>query len=113
MRYCNAIKSLLLRKITTKIRYHRFRRGGVDFSLNLPAYWNASLRERKTTMHSLSIPLGFALLSVFLLGLIRPERARIGVLPTDKASSDDGPRVAIERYFAAHALGKSEFITQA
>jgi metallo-beta-lactamase class B len=64
-------------------------------------------------MDSLSIPLGSLLISLFLLGLIRPERARTQVLPTDKASSEDGPRVAIERYFAAHALGKSEFITQA
>ena len=64
-------------------------------------------------MHSLSIPLGFVLFSLFLLGLTWPERARTGVLPTDKQSSQDDPRVAIERYFAAHALGKREFITQA
>jgi metallo-beta-lactamase class B len=64
-------------------------------------------------MHSLSIPLGSVLFSLFLLGLTRPERARTGVLPTDKSSSREGPRVAIERYFAAHALGKSEFIIQA
>jgi metallo-beta-lactamase class B len=31
----------------------------------------------------------------------------------DKAAAEDGPRVAIESYFAAHALGKAEFITQA
>jgi metallo-beta-lactamase class B len=64
-------------------------------------------------MHSLSIPLGSVLLSLFLLGLTRPERVRKEALPTGKTSSEDGPRAAIERYFAAHALGKSEFIAQA
>jgi metallo-beta-lactamase class B len=62
-------------------------------------------------MVSLSMPLGSLLIPLFLLGLIRHSHAQ--VLPTDKAPSEDGPRVAIERYFAAHALGKAEFITQA
>lgn len=64
-------------------------------------------------MDSLSIPLGSLLVFLFLVGLIRPEHSHAQVLPTATAPSEDGPRVAIERYFAAHALGKAEFITKA
>ncbi len=64
-------------------------------------------------MHSLPIPLGYLLVTLFLLGVIMPEKARTQVLPTPSAPSEDGPRAAIELYFAAHALGKADFITQA
>jgi metallo-beta-lactamase class B len=42
-----------------------------------------------------------------------PEKVRTQVLPTPSAPSDDGPRAAIELYFAAHALGNADFITKA
>ena len=64
-------------------------------------------------MNSLSIAPECLLLSLFLLSLIRPEPAQAQVSPRDTASSQDGPRAAIESYFKAHALGKAEFITQA
>lgn len=64
-------------------------------------------------MNSVSISLDSLMLSLFLLSLIRPEPAKAQVSPTDTASSQDGPRSAIESYFKAHALGKAEFITQA
>src|SRR5882757_1498283 len=69
--------------------------------------------ERKTNMHSLSIPFGYLLVTLFLLAVILPEDARTKVLPTPTAPSEDDPRAAIELYFAAHALGKAGFITQA
>jgi metallo-beta-lactamase class B len=64
-------------------------------------------------MDSLSTPFGSLLISLFLLSLIRPERAQTQVSLTDAASSEDGPRAAIESYFKAHAFGKGDFITQA
>lgn len=48
-----------------------------------------------------------------LFGLIQPAQAQTQVLRTDTPPSEEGPRIAIERYFAAHALGNAEFITQA
>jgi len=50
---------------------------------------------------------------LFLFGLIRPAQAQTQALPADAPPSDDGPRIAIERYFAAQALGNAEFLTQA
>jgi len=64
-------------------------------------------------MHSLSIPFGYLLVTLFLLAVLLPEDARTQVLPTPTAPSEDDPRAAIELYFAAHALGKAGFITQA
>jgi metallo-beta-lactamase class B len=64
-------------------------------------------------VNSLSIAPECLLLSLFLLSLIRPGPAQAQVSPRDTASSQDGPRAAIESYFKAHALGKAEFITQA
>jgi metallo-beta-lactamase class B len=64
-------------------------------------------------MSFLSISLESLLLPLFMFSLIRPQLAQAQVSPTDAASSEDGPRAAIESYFKAHALGKAEFITQA
>ena len=64
-------------------------------------------------MNFLSISLESFLLSLLLFSLTRPEPAQAQISPRDTASSQDGPRTAIESYFKAHALGNAEFITQA
>jgi hypothetical protein len=79
-----------------------------DFGLNLPLHWNVLLEHGRTAMHSLP-PVGSLLLSLFLSGLMRCAHGQTGV----KSRTDDDPRTAIEQYFQAHALGKSEFIEQA
>jgi metallo-beta-lactamase class B len=59
-------------------------------------------------MNFLPKPLGLLLISLFPFGLIRPARAQTPAKP----GADEDPRAAIEGYFAAHALGNGEFITQ-
>jgi metallo-beta-lactamase class B len=59
-------------------------------------------------MHSLPKQLGLLLISWFPLGVIRPAQAQAPA----KSRADEDPRTAIEGYFAAHALGKGEFVTQ-
>jgi metallo-beta-lactamase class B len=63
-------------------------------------------------MHSLSHPLGSLLISLFLFGFIRLAHAQTQLPPANPSSPDDGPRVPIEQYFAAHALGQGDFITR-
>ncbi len=67
-------------------------------------------------MDALSNLLGSFLICLFLFSFIQSTQARTEVvaaeLPPSQPPSDDGPRVAIEQYFGAHALGKAEFITQ-
>ena len=58
-------------------------------------------------MDALSRPLGLLLLSLFLFGFVRPAQAQTRT----KLGADEDARTAIEGYFAAHALGKGEFIT--
>ena len=58
-------------------------------------------------MHSLPKQFGLLLISLFPFVLIRPSQAQTPARP----GADQDPRTAIEGYFAAHALGKGEFIT--
>jgi len=64
-------------------------------------------------MDCLSHPLSSVLISLFLFGFVRLAHAQAQLPPANTSSSEDGPRVPIEQYFKAHALGKGEFITQA
>jgi metallo-beta-lactamase class B len=59
-------------------------------------------------MDFLPKPLGLLLISLFPFGLIRAAEAQTPA----KAGADADPRAVIEGYFAAHALGNGEFITQ-
>jgi metallo-beta-lactamase class B len=59
-------------------------------------------------MDFLPKPLGLLLISLFPFGLIRAAWAQTPA----KAGADEDPRAVIEGYFAAHALGNGEFITQ-
>ena len=63
-------------------------------------------------MDSLSNSLGPLLISLFLLPLIQPAQAQVQPPAGDSMPPEDGPRAALESYFAAHALGKGEFITR-
>ena len=58
-------------------------------------------------MDFLPKPLGLLLISLFPFGLIRAAGAQTAPEPR----ADEDPRIAIEAYFAAHALGNGEFIT--
>jgi len=51
--------------------------------------------------------LGF-LISFLLVGIVMSAQAQ----PSIKPQAEDSPRTAIEGYFSAHALGRSDFITQ-
>ena len=48
----------------------------------------------------------------FLVTLMHPERRETGSTSAETLSPGDGPRAAIESYFAAHALGDGKFITR-
>jgi metallo-beta-lactamase class B len=64
-------------------------------------------------MDSLTNALGPVLICLFLFSLMRPTQAQTASQPADTGPSEDDPRVPIEQYFKAHALGKGEFITEA
>jgi len=59
-------------------------------------------------MNFLPKPVGLLLISLFPFGLLRPAGAQTRAKP----GTEEDPRAAIEGYFAAHALGNGEFITQ-
>jgi len=59
-------------------------------------------------MNFLPKPVGLLLISLFPFGLLRPAGAQARAKP----GTEEDPRAAIEGYFAAHALGNGEFITQ-
>jgi metallo-beta-lactamase class B len=63
-------------------------------------------------MHTLSNLFGSLLICLFLFTFIQFTQAETEEATAERMPSDDGPRVAIEQYFGAHALGKAEFITQ-